>query len=170
MIPDIQTQLKIAIKSIKDNVAPAVDPDNRLAQEQLFLSLATLDIALSHLPDVHQYVRKDIAEHVALANTLTGLCSDASGASLQAAAVSAADDLQNPELGFTQLQARARALRDVIGAEIAEAATTEAAEAVEKAVLLASEAAISRGRAWNKPMGFEPKPDDVEDLAAQLAK
>ena len=37
-----------------------------------------------------------------------------------------------------------------------------------KLVLETSEKTLMLGRAWNKPMGFEPDPDAVQELSAQL--
>ena len=63
MIPDIEVQLQAVIKSLKDNVLPAIDAENALAQQQIQLSLATLGIALEHMPLVHSVARKDIESH-----------------------------------------------------------------------------------------------------------
>ena len=42
MVPDADLQLSVVIKALSEVVAPAVDPANRLAVEQLHLSIATI--------------------------------------------------------------------------------------------------------------------------------
>jgi len=169
MIPDIEVQLQVAIKSLKDNVAPAVDKQNSLAQEQMHLSLATIEIALKHLPLVHGYVRKDIGEHIAIAKKLTDVCSREEDKSLLRQGIAAAESaLNNPELGFVQLQAAARELREKIGITIIECSATADAPAVEKTVLDMCGTTMGIARAWTKPHGFEPNPADVVDLEVQL--
>ena len=169
MIPDIEVQLQVIIKSLKDNVVPAIDTENELAQQQIQLSLAELDITLGHFPLVHSTMRKDLQEHSNVAQRLIELVvDDETKVSLKAAIEAASSALENPENGFVQLQQQARLLRDVIGSAIAANAEGDQAEAIEKLVLETSEKTLMLGRAWNKPMGFEPDPDAVQELSAQL--
>lgn len=169
MIPDIDVQLQVIIKSLKDNVLPAVDSGNQLAQQQIQLSLAALDITRNHLPLVHSLMRRDIAEHITVAEKLQAVCVDQpSLAALCDAIGQAQAALADPALGFIQLQEQARLLREGVGAAITNNADSPQAEAVERVVLQTSEAPMMLGRAWNKPMGFEPDPKAVPDLAVQL--
>ncbi|MGD9660383.1 MAG: hypothetical protein AB7U63_03845 [Porticoccaceae bacterium] len=169
MIPDIEVQLQVAIKSLKDNVAPAVDKENSLAQEQMHLSLATIEIALKHLPLVHAYARKDIRENLAIADNLVAVCSREEDKAILRAGITAAQNaLGNSELGFVQLQAAARELREKIGIVIIECSSTADAPAVEKLVLDMCGSTLAMARAWTKPHGFEPNPADVVDLEIQL--
>lgn len=169
MIPDIEVQLQVIIKSLKDNIVPAIDSENELAQQQIQLSLAALDITLGNLPLVHCAIRRDLQSHSKIAGQLIELLVDrASKDSLTAAMNAANEALENPEKGFIQLQQQARLLRDVIGTAITVNSMGDQAEAVEKLVLDTSETTLMLGRAWNKPMGFEPDPDAVEELSDQL--
>ena len=43
-------QVKIVLKALTDVVLPAVDPNNKLAQEQARLCIGTLQIMASRLP------------------------------------------------------------------------------------------------------------------------
>src|SRR5690606_9798000 len=60
MIPEIDTQLAAVIKSLGDNVLPAVDNSNPLAGEQIRLCLATLGLIKKRLPDLHRYQRHEL--------------------------------------------------------------------------------------------------------------
>lgn len=167
MIPDIQLQLKAVVKSLKDTVLPAIDKGNELAQQQIQLSMATLEIALNNLPVMHAMLRKDIEQHINMAREMGGaLKSEENKRSLQALISTAEQALQDPTQGLTQLQQQARELRSGIGDVISGNAEGADAVALEQIVLAHSEASLTLGRAMNKPMGFEPAPDDIADIAA----
>jgi len=166
MIPDIEVQLQSIIKSLKDNVLPAIDQNNQLAQQQIQLSLATLEITLGHLPLVHRVVRADLQENVSLAKKLCELIDDEEIAnSLQEIVEKSALALEDPGSGFIQLQQHARELRSAIGMAIAAEPGATRVQAVEQLIMETSPTLLNLGRAWNKPMGFEPAPDEVIELA-----
>ncbi|AKH69076.1 hypothetical protein IMCC21906_01398 [Spongiibacter sp. IMCC21906] len=167
MIPDIQLQLKAAVKSLKDNVLPAIDSDNELAQQQMQLSMATIEIALANLPSLHGVLRKDIEQHAGMAKDMANLLEAGESKQQLTELIEQADSvLANPELGMTQLQLEARAIRSRIG-DVITANLDE--PALDDIVLQHSEASLALGRALNKPMGFEPSPDDVADVASLLS-
>lgn len=169
MIPDIELQLQAIVKSLKDNVAPAVEASNQLAQQQMQLSLAALEITLEHLPLVHGLVRRDLKEHLNLAEQLLALSGDTdNGKRLKAVMHESAIALEDAECGFTQLQQHARDLRDVIGIAIAREQEACQVLAIEQLVMDTCSTSLTLGRAWNKPMGFEPAPDAVPDLVSLL--
>lgn len=168
MIPDIQVQLKCVIKSLKDNVLPAVDPANELAQQQIQLSLATLDMALNNLTVIHGVLRKDIQQHKEMAEDLLGAISNQDiQAQLHSLIHNADAALQDPSKGFVQLQIDARILRDGIGTAITH--SQDEAAKVEKVVLAHSDASLNLGRALNKPTGFEPAPELIPSVESLLA-
>lgn len=169
MIPDIELQLQTIVKSLRDNVLPAVDPENELAQQQMQISLATLGIVLEHLPLVHNVRRRDISIHSELAEQLLEACSlQISKAALNKAVLDAKAGLADATLGFAQLQQVARSLRDVIGQVVSDHAESESAPDIERLVLETSTETLQLGRAWNKPMSFEPDPAAIPGLAQQL--
>ena len=166
MIPDIQLQLKSVAKSLKDNVLPAVDPNNELAQQQIQLSIATLEIAVNNLPLIHSVMRKDIEQHLAMAQQiLTTAIEQHSKKTLTQLSQQAAQVLADPQQGLTQLQHEARELRAGIGETIANNPDLTELEAI---VFRFSETTVDLGRALNKPMGFEASPNDIRDVASLL--
>ena len=61
MVPDIDLQLQVAIKALSDAIAPAVDPDDKMATEQLQLVIATLTMARERLPVERRMGRRLLA-------------------------------------------------------------------------------------------------------------
>lgn len=167
MIPDIQLQIKSVIKSLKDNVLPAVDPNNELAQQQIQLSMATLDMTLNNLPVIHGVLRKDLQQHQLMAKDLLAVVSKpANQTRLRELMANTEFCLQDPTQGFTELQSAARRLRAGIGSVIADSDSD--AVQVERVVLAHCEASLNLGRALNKPTGFEPAPELIPDVQALL--
>lgn len=157
MIPEIDVQLAAVIKALGDNVAPALDPANPMAAEQLHLAMATLAIVRQRLPDLHANLRRDLAEAIALA----GRIGAASGA---AEAV-----LASPESSAQRLESEVRALKEAITARIDAVRGTADEARVARAVMDAAQGPILRWRSWASGMGFEPDPAAVPPLADLLA-
>jgi hypothetical protein len=59
MIISLDLQLRVVIKALREVVAPALDPANELAKEQLGLSIATLAVVQARLPYLHAGLRQD---------------------------------------------------------------------------------------------------------------
>jgi len=78
MIPDADLQLSVVIKALRDVVAQAVDPGNRVAAEQLQLSIATLGLLKARLPLLHQCARRELANAISLGEALAA-AADAGG-------------------------------------------------------------------------------------------
>lgn len=170
MTPDIELQLQVIIKSLKDNVAPGIDQNNQLAQEQMHLSLAALQFTLDHLPYVHSYLRRDIENTIGLTEKLVDIVADSSSkGELSSALAHASDALNNPQNGFTELQQVSRALRDTASKVIRVESEGENALLVHSLVLRESADSLNMGRSWNKPNGFEPEPDTVADFQQLLS-
>jgi septal ring factor EnvC (AmiA/AmiB activator) len=152
MIPEIDVQLAAVIKALGDNVAPALDPANPMAAEQLHLAMVR-----QRLPDLHANLRRDLAEAIALA----GRIGAASGA---AEAV-----LASPESSAQRLESEVRALKEAITARIDAVRGTADEARVARAVMDAAQGPILRWRSWASGMGFEPDPAAVPPLADLLA-
>lgn len=172
MIPEIDTQLAAVIKSLSDNVLPALDGGNPMAVEQMQLCLATLGLIKGHLPDWHRYQRRDLETHLALAAELARLAAGAGIVqdALIAAMGAGADALDNPELGAHEIEREARRLKDGIAHLINASRGSAAEREIAAAVLRAEETVILRSRAWSIGMGFEPDPTQIPSLQHLLRK
>lgn len=165
MIPDIELQLQVIVKSIKDNVLPAIDTSNALALQQAGLSVATLENILRHFPSMHNALRKDIKIHFDLAKKLLLLITAKAGLEKLSAMVSLAEQhLNDPSNGIHDLQLVARDLRAEIGAVIRSNEDADIEKKIMIQVLEHSEHSLQLGRAFNKLMGFELDSELVPDL------
>ncbi len=156
MIPEIDVQLAAVAKALADNVMPAVDPGNPMAAEQLHLALATLGIIRQRLPDLHAYLRRDLAEAIALARRIGAALDDSQAV------------LASPESSPQRIEAQVRTLKEAITARIDAARGTPDEPSVAAAVLDAADPAILRWRSWASGMGFEPDPAAIPPLGELL--
>lgn len=157
MVPDADLQLAVVIKALRDVVAPAVDPANKLAIEQLHLSIATIGLVQRGLPLAHARARRELLNAVALADAVT-----AAGGTLDVAAAGAA--LADPAADEPRLDEVRRALLAAVEGAVAAAAGTPRETAVARAVIAASKPQCDLARAWGGASGFEVEPDALPAL------
>ena len=161
MVPDLDLQLQAVIKALGDTVMPALDPANRVAAEQLSLSLATLGMVRARLPLASRREWQELQNMIGLGEAVAALGDfNALDAALADAAV--VRDDANP-----QPFARTKATR-AIGAATSAVVTAGASDAVMRAVVTHSKPATDLSRAWSLPAGFEPDPDEVPALESLL--
>jgi hypothetical protein len=72
--------LQTIVKAMSDVILPAVDPNNKLAQEQARLVIGMLNLVSSRLPLMYRYDRDELSRFLALASTLQSLAKDLPGA------------------------------------------------------------------------------------------
>lgn len=172
--------LRAAAKAMADVVLPALDPDNKLAQEQGHLVLASLDLVLQRLPHMYRFDCDELGRSLALAAELGGIArqagaADAAARALEQSAASGAAVLARATADPAELEAARVEVRDKIGALVA-AIYAAGAEAVPDALLAQIGRAVianagdqlQRDRAWVAPQGWEPGAATLPDLAALL--
>lgn len=159
MVPDFDLQLQVVIDALTKTVMPAVDPANKVAQEQLQLSLATLSMVRQRLPLARRFARrlvKDGLEMAAAVRAAAAGCPANALALLDKAIEDGRARLQDCAADLADLEQSRSVLTDGTVSVIA-AATDEAAQAkLEAIVLKYSQPAIEAGRAWFIGSGFEP--------------
>lgn len=158
-------QIPALIKSLTDVVLPAIDPANKLAQEQAQLIVGTLHLMAQRMPLQYRYDRHELGSFVALADELAG--HGAAIPEVAAALASLADGaaggralLARAGVEPAELEASNQALREQIGAVITAAATaadSPALKAVNRAVLAHSKDLLLRERSWLAMQGWEGK-------------
>ena len=170
MIPEIDTQLTAVMKSLTDNVLPAIDPGNALAGEQIRLCLATLGLIRGNLPLHHAYLRRDLQAHAELGAAISALAEKAgiATAPVRAETARAQAQLADPAQGPAENEAQARRLKAAIAALINATRGSTAAPAIAAAILDAEAQATLRARAWCVNMGFEPDPAALPGLSELL--
>jgi len=173
MVPDLDLQLQAGIKALIDAVTPAVDPNDKVAVEQLHLAIATFSMVRDRLPLARRYARRqledaiELADSVRLAGKADSLLSFAASDRSVAAARLALNDAESDTRDIETVHNK---LVDETVVVISCAQAGPAATAVDAAVLRCSARPIERGRAWFLPSGFEPNPDAIRPLSGLLQK
>lgn len=161
MVPDSELQLAVVIKALRDVVAPAVDPANKLAMEQLHLSLATLGLVQKGLPLAHARARRELSNAIDLA----GAVSAAGGVVDAAAARGALADAAADEAALDDAR---RTLLSAVEQAVAASAGAANERAVARAVIAASKPQCDLARAWCAGSGFEVEADALPSLESLL--
>lgn len=171
-------QIKTVIKAMTDVVLPALDPANKLAQEQARLCIGTLQIVLSRLPLGFAYDRDELGRSLELAR---GLIEAAAGQPVAADALTAlaqataqgADVLDRARAEPSELEAANVDLRDKIGALIPTLyANAEIADLKTVSTLITENAReqLVRDRSWLIGQGWEPDPKALPAVETLIGK
>lgn len=157
-----EIQIKVILKALTDVILPAVDPANKLAQEQTRLAIGTLQLVAKRLPIAYRYDRNELDRYVELSRELSARVDrDAGGAALgglQALALQGADVLDRARAEPAELERAIMDLRDTVGAVIetvSASGNAEARAAVRRLVLAAAKTELERERALVVDMNWE---------------
>jgi len=156
-------QIPALIKSLTDVVLPAVDPANKLAQEQGQLIVGMLHLMAQRLPLQYRYDCVELDSYLKLAGQLAPQAATIPEASAALAALTAAVDdgrrlLTGAGVEPPALEAANQRLRAAVGALVTAAAATSddaALRAVNTAVMDHAQAQLLRERAWVALQGWE---------------
>ncbi|MGQ0699681.1 MAG: hypothetical protein ACT4PZ_15745 [Panacagrimonas sp.] len=156
-------QIPTLIKALTDVVLPAVDPDNKLAQEQAQLVIGTLHLIAQRLSLQYRYDRHELAHFLALAESLSAQADgvpEASAAlrSLASSVEAGREVLDRARADPGELEAANLDLREKLG-EIITAASSGADDArlktIGASVTAHAKELLLRERAWLSPQGWE---------------
>lgn len=169
-------QIPALIKSLTDVVLPAVDPANKLAQEQGQLVVAMLHLMAQRLPLQYRYDRHELDCHLALADTLAveaATIPEAADALQALVAAAAAGRALQARAGVepSELEAANQALRAQVGALVTAASVTADAtrlKAVNQAVMDHAKLQLLRERAWLVMQGWEGPVSGLPDAASLI--
>lgn len=168
--------LRAAAKAMTDVVLPALDPDNKLAQEQGHLVLASLNLAVQRLPQLYAFDCDELTRSVGFAAELGqiahgGGTGSAVAQELAQSAARGADVLARAKADPAELNAANIDLRDKIGALVA-ALYSDAPEdvlgKVGRAVTANAAEQLLRDRAWVALQGWEPGAAELPELGTLL--
>lgn len=153
--------LRAAIKALEEVVAPALDPADPQAAEQLVLVVDALKFLRERLDHLHDRARFDLRHHLALAHSIAE--DVALDEEIEAAtALYHCSDARTPELR-QGAAALAAALRKVV-----RDADEDIRPRIERRIVAGERARIEADRAWHLPQGFDPDPGAVPPLEAAL--
>ena len=157
-------QLQASIKALTDVVLPAVDPDNKLAQEQTRLVIGMLGLMLQRLPLAYRYELDELSRFLKLGEDLRGVAGTAPRAAdaLQAlySSLERGHDVRKRARAEPQeLESANFDLREKIGTlvtALCSGATAAEFKPVSQLVMDHAEQQLLRERAFVAPQGWEP--------------
>ena len=161
---------RAAAQALMDVVAPAIDPQNPLARQQLKLVVDWLDFYRSRLPYNQDRERLELEVQLATARVVAAAAPDAASTALRAAIDGAA--IVHARLGPRPVEVRAvtARLEDEISAlvRLSPAFDEPARRSVERIVVRDTKALLDAQRAWFLPQSIEPDPGAIPPLEVAL--
>jgi hypothetical protein len=170
--------LQTVIKAMTDVVLPAVDPNNKLAQEQALLVIDILNLVTQRLPLTYRYDSDELARLLAFANELRRRANELPGSKAALQALSKSVDVGADVLGRAraeprEIEATNFDLRQKIGALItAIYSGTEFAKlkGVSSVVTAHAKEQLLRERSWLIAQGWETDPKSIPGIEALLGE
>lgn len=161
---------RAAAKALMDIVAPAIDPSNPLARQQLKLVVDWLDFYRSRLPHAQDRERLELDVQLATARTLAQAAPAPATAALHAAIDAAAT--VHAALGprLEEVRAVTARLEDEISALVRRAVdfNGDARRAIERTIVRETKQLLDAQRAWFLPQSIEPDPGAIPPLEVAL--
>ncbi|MGQ0620679.1 MAG: hypothetical protein ACT4QA_12300 [Panacagrimonas sp.] len=171
-----QVQIQSVIKALSDVVLPALDPQNKLAQEQLRLVMGLLGLMAKQLPLQFRFDCDELARLIAFSTELQALAKG--GGETQAASAALAESVkaagltaERAKAGPNQVEHAVRDLRAATGhliTQVFEDGEASSRERVQKSVLAMSKEQLLRERSWVLTQGWEPDPKAVPAIETLL--
>lgn len=170
-----ELQLKSVLKAMADVVLPAVDPSNKLAQEQAQLIMGMLNLLILQLPLSFRFDMDELTRSLELADkllTFSGTLSSEVLAKLTASVESSRDVHTRAAADPLEVQAANVELREKIGALIS-ALDKETPKAtfseISSLIMGNAQQQLLRDRAWLAMQGWERDPAALPNIETLLA-
>lgn len=166
--------LRAVVKTLRDVVAPALDPADPLAHEQLRLAVDYLEFLRGRFEWLHGRERFDLTHHLDMARAMCRIGGPVSArvATALAASIDRGERvIVDPAAAMPALKSTTAALAAAIAAVVQEAAGWEdnVRRDIERCVLAATDERNEFERTWYLPLGFDPAPGEVRKLTEFLA-
>ncbi|MDB5985812.1 MAG: hypothetical protein JWR16_865 [Nevskia sp.] len=170
-------QIQSMIKAMVDVVLPALDPHNKLAQEQARLIVGMLGMMAQQMPLQYRFDCDESARLISFARELQQFARGGSetGAAVAALAEQTGNAKCGPEVSTSapgEIERQVRELRRLTGAVVTAVfhdGEPAARVQVGKSVLDMSKAQLLRDRSWVLAQGWEPDPASVPPIEQLLA-
>lgn len=174
MRPEIQIQS--VLKAMTDVVLPALDPTNKLAQEQARLCMGLLALLGQQLPVQFKFDCEELTRLIALSHTLAteakdDACAATSLTALSAATHSASQVLERAKADPSEVRDSVRSLRATTSAVVQAVYADPAAQsvaAIQRTVLACSKAQLLRDRSMLLMQNWEADPKAIPPLQQLL--
>lgn len=166
------------VKAMTDTVLPALDPDDKLANEQARLVVGMLQLMAARLPLLARYDRAELRHYVRLAGRVGeesrgGAKTTEAVRDLATAASEAETTLEDGAADPADVERALFDLRARVGAlvrAVAEDGGERSRSAVRRTIVDASRSEIERARAWILPQGWEGNPASLPPIEQLLAE
>jgi hypothetical protein len=162
-----ETELQVVLRALGEVVLPALDGAEKHVVEQMHLSMAALEFIRQRLPQADAYFRRDLTDHIALADGAAHLLA-ASDRNRAAQLRMLADDgrasLDDTQCAQADWVAVTRQLRSAVTQAVETSVGAPHEAALDRLVLDRAGPVHLRARAWNLPFGFELRPEDLPSL------
>jgi hypothetical protein len=166
--------LQAVIRALTDVVAPAVDPEDALAREQLRLSIDHLRFLALRVDRLYERAVFELRHHLHLAEAVTaalrgqpdrtklldGEIADATGVLASAGAAPATLRAASAAVAA----AISAVVRELDDAAPEDASAAAARPAVVRAVVAGSAERVAFERSWYAPLGIDPDHDELPAL------
>lgn len=170
-------QIKSILKAMNDVVLPAVDPNNKLAQEQARLCMGLLGLMAKQLPLQYRFDCDELARLSAYAAELQKLAkggqeTTAALSTLQQQAGKAEALLERSRVSPQEVLDAVRGLREATGSLITSVyrdGDSGAQDRVQRATLAMSKEQLLRDRSWVLAQGWEADPKAIPPIEELLA-
>ena len=158
------------IKSLRDNVFSAIDPQNMPALQQAQLSIALLEIVQTRMLLMYRYDRHDLSHLVELAHEIAEKYLDADEAEeMRKSCRRAQEVLDRAKADPSELIETVRSIRGNISNAVRSShSKSDKVRALEKLVVQSAAEMTLRERSWAAPFGFEADPGAVPEIETLL--
>lgn len=170
-------QLQTVIKAMTDVILPAVDPNNKLAQEQAGLVIAILNLIAQRMPLIYRYEREELTRFLELAGQLHKHAKDFPGTeavlhSLSDTMDEGSDVLDRARADPKELEAANFAMRERIGHLITTIYSQMGPvqlKPINELVLAHAKEQLIRERSWLIAQGWEADPSSIPPVETLLS-
>lgn len=171
-----EVQIKSMVKAMTDVVLPAIDPGNKLAQEQGRLIVGLLSLMAKQMPLQFRFDSDELGRLVRLAAALKEAAGSAAEVragveAMDRTAISAATTLARAQVGPEQVEQAVRDLRQATSEVVRSVCAADDARAmqrVQQVVLATSKEQLLRDRSWVLMQGWEPDPAAIPRIETLL--
>jgi len=170
MFDPIDNDLQAAAASLRDVIAPALDPANPIAQQQLMLIVDWLEFYRQRAPSWWRLDAFELSAQAAMARELAHVLPAAQQAALATALNEAAEVEHALGVGPQRVRQAVTQLEDAIS-ELVRASTAfppEQQRTVERIVVSGTKRWLDTQRAWYAPLSIESDPKALPALELAL--
>ncbi|VVQ15410.1 hypothetical protein [Pseudomonas fluorescens] len=171
MRPEVQIQS--ILKAMRDTVVPALDPNNKLAQEQAKLIMGMLALMQKQMPVQFRFDCDELERLIGFSHEMQALSIGAAEAvdALQQDGEMARKILAGAQASPAHVLGAVKKLRSTIGSAVTHlfsAADAAGQAKLKKLVLTVSREQLLRDRSLLLTQGWEPDPAKVPDIESLL--